>query len=64
MQIEFKCDAVVGGFSGGIVRVLMTIDTHPRSQQEVLMLNILRSRGELEQGAIYEMTLVKKGKAT
>ena len=61
MVIDFKCDAVIGGFPGGIVKVLMTSDEHPRVQPEVMLLNVLPARGEFQVGAVYELTLRKKG---
>lgn len=55
MQILAKCAASVG--FNGIVKVLMTVESIPPSQDEHLLLNLLKARGPLEQGKIYRITI-------
>jgi len=55
MKIRTRAEAVVG--FNGIVKVLLTVDSGPSSQDEHLLLNLLRSRGELISGRNYIVTI-------
>jgi hypothetical protein len=57
MRLEAKCSAVV--MNNGIVKLLLTVESAPSSQDEHLLCNLLRSRVEFEQGDIVEVTLRK-----
>lgn len=57
MQFKAQCSAQVGGFEGGIVKVLLTVASLPNSQDEHLLFNLLSSRGHFEQGKVYTVTI-------
>jgi hypothetical protein len=61
MQFKALCSAHVGGFDGGIVKVLLTIASHPNSQDEHLLCNLLKSRGPLVAGKTYRITIEEEG---
>jgi hypothetical protein len=54
---ETKCSAIVS--HNGTVRLLLTVESNPDSQDEHLLCNLLKSRIEFEQGDIVEVTLRK-----
>jgi hypothetical protein len=56
---EAKCSAVVA--HNGIVKVLLTVESAPQSQDEHLLLNLLKSRVDFDRDDIVEVTLRKKG---
>lgn len=64
MQFKAQCSANVGGFEGGIVKVLLTIASHPNSQDEHLLCNLLSARGPFEPGKIYRITIEEEGTAS
>jgi hypothetical protein len=57
MPFKAKCSAVVP--FDGIVRVLLTVESSPDSQDEHLLCNLLKSRIDFEQGDVIEVTLKK-----
>lgn len=57
MQFKAACRAVVG--FNGIVKVLLTIESKPESQDEHLLVNILKSRGELKQDKNYLISIME-----
>jgi hypothetical protein len=54
---EAKCSAVV--LNNGIVKLLLTVESEPNSQDEHMLCNLLRSRVEFERGDRVEVTLRK-----
>jgi hypothetical protein len=50
-----RCSAIVP--NNGIVKLLLTVTSEPNSQDEHLLLNLLKSRVEFEQDDIVEVTL-------
>jgi hypothetical protein len=59
MRFNATCSALVA--HNGIVKVLLTVNSHPNSQDEHLLCNLLKSRGELEQGKTYRITIEEEG---
>lgn len=59
MQFKAKCAASV--WHNGIVKVLLTVESVPSSQDEHLLLNLLKSRGPLERGKTYRITIEEEG---
>lgn len=57
MQFKATCSANVGGFDGGIVKVLLTVSSQPNSQDEHLLCNLLQARGQLVEGRTYRITI-------
>jgi hypothetical protein len=57
--LKARCDAVVA--HNGIMKVLLTMDSAPESQDEHLLLNLLKSRGELERDKTYKITIEEEG---
>jgi hypothetical protein len=57
MQFKAQCSANVGGFSGGIVKVLLTVTSQPNSQDEHILCNLLNARGPLIEGRTYLVTI-------
>jgi len=57
MRIKARCDASV--VMNGIVKVLLTVDSAPSSQDEHFLINLLRSRGELKAGKSYIITITE-----
>jgi hypothetical protein len=55
MQFLATCSAAVR--HNGIVKVLLTISSQPNSQDEHLLCNLLKSRGELKAGKTYRITI-------
>ena len=60
MRFEAKAAAIVA--FNGIVKVLLTVESEPSSQDEHLLCNLLRSRVDFEQGDTVEVTLKVKHK--
>jgi hypothetical protein len=62
MKFETKCGALVP--SGGIFKILLTVDSAPTTATEYVLLNLLKARVEFEEGDTVEVTLrvIKKGK--
>lgn len=58
LRFRARCDASVA--FNGISKVLLTVDSDPHSQDEHLLLNLLRSRGEIEQGKNYIITITEE----
>jgi hypothetical protein len=61
MQFIARCATAVR--HNGIVKVLLTVESDPNSQDEHILCNLLRSRGELEAGEIYDITIQKRPKS-
>jgi len=59
MEFTAKCSAVVG--FNGIVKLLLTVPSPPSSQDEHLLCNLLKSRGEFVAGKTYRITIVEEG---
>lgn len=59
MQFRATCAASV--WFNGIVKVLLTVESVPSSQDEHLLLNLLKSRGPLVQGKVYRITIEEDG---
>lgn len=55
-----KCSAVVA--HNGIVKLLLTVESSPQSQDEHMLCNLLKSRIDFEQGDIIEVTFRKSPK--
>jgi len=55
MQFEAKAAAVVP--HNGISKILLTVESAPNSQDEHILLNLLRSRGELKRDKTYRVTI-------
>lgn len=55
MQFLATCSVSVA--FDAIVKVLFTVNSHPDSQDEHLLCNLLRSRGELKAGKTYRITI-------
>jgi len=55
MQFVAKCAASVP--IDGIVKVLLTVESEPSSQDEHMLMNLLKSRGELKEGKTYRITI-------
>lgn len=55
MQFVAQCSAAVR--HNGIIKVLLTVTSQPNSQDEHLLCNLLRSRGELKAGKNYKITI-------
>jgi hypothetical protein len=55
MKLEAVCSAVVA--HNGIAKVLLTVESAPSSQDEHLLLNLLKSRGAFKQGKSYQITI-------
>jgi hypothetical protein len=58
MQFNAKAAAVV--CHNGIDKILLTVESAPSSQDEHLLLNLLRSRGELKEGTTYCVTIEER----
>jgi hypothetical protein len=58
VTFEAKCSAVVP--HNGIVKLLLTVESEPNSQDEHLLCNLLKSRVNFKQGDIVEVTLKRK----
>jgi hypothetical protein len=52
-----KCSAIVA--HNGIVKILLTVESAPSSQDEHLLCNLLKSRIDFDQGDSVEITLRK-----
>jgi hypothetical protein len=57
MTFESKCKSLTR--NNGIVRVHLTVESTPSSQDEELLCNLLRSRVDFEQGDTVEITIRK-----
>jgi hypothetical protein len=57
-MFEARCQAVVR--FNGIVKILLTVESHPNQHDEHVLLNLLRGRVDFEQGDIVEITIKKK----
>ena len=57
---DAKCSAVVA--HNGIVKLLLTVESEPSSQDEHLLCNLLKTRVDFETGDIVEVTLRVKRK--
>jgi hypothetical protein len=57
---EARCSAVVT--HNGIVKLLLTVESSPGSQDEHMLFNLLKSRIDFEQGDIVEVTFRKSPK--
>jgi hypothetical protein len=55
MQFEAKCGSVVA--SNGIFKILLTVFSSPSDTTEYMLLNLLKSRVEFEEGDTVEVTL-------
>jgi len=55
ITLKARCDAVVA--HNGIMKALLTVDSAPESQDEHLLLNLLKSRGELKRGKTYKISI-------
>ena len=60
MKVRATCSAAVG--SNGIVKLLLTVDSTPPSQDEHLLCNLLKSRVNFAQGDTVEITIRKISK--
>ena len=57
MPFETKAAAIVA--FNGIVKVLLTVESDPASQDEHILCNLLKSRVDFEQGDLVEVTIRK-----
>ena len=57
MKFEAKCSALVP--HNGIVKVLLTVESSPNSQDEHLLCNLLKARVDFKQGDTIEITIKK-----
>jgi hypothetical protein len=57
MPFAAKCSAIVA--HNGIVKVLLTVESAPNSQDEHLLCNLLKSRVNFEQDDTVEITFRK-----
>ena len=57
MSITFEAKAAAVVPHNGISKILLTVESGPSSQDEYLLLNLLRSRGELRDGKTYRITI-------
>ena len=62
MILTAKCTACVA--RNGIVMVLFAIEPNPDQTTEHLLGNLLKSRGELREGATYRITIEEEGDST
>jgi hypothetical protein len=55
MQFKAVCQAAVP--IGGLVKILLSVDTKPNAPTEHLLCNLLKSRGDLVAGKTYCITI-------
>ena len=60
MQFKAKCSKPFSD-GAGIAKALLTVSSHPNSQDEHLLCNLLKSRGELTAGKTYRITIEEEG---
>jgi hypothetical protein len=58
MLLLGECSQSTG--NNGILKVLLTIKSSPSSHDEYVLLNILRSRGDLKEGKEYHIAIWEK----
>jgi hypothetical protein len=58
MLLLGECSEAKG--NNGILKVLLTIKSHPSSIDEYVLLNVLKSRGELKAGKEYHIAIWEK----
>lgn len=59
--MKFVARAAVMVSNNGIARTMLTVESEPRSQDEHLLLNLLKARGELKTGKTYRITIEEEG---
>jgi hypothetical protein len=57
MQFKATCTAQASGFEGGMIKALLSVTSFPNSPTEHLLVNLLKSRGTLELGKTYRITI-------
>jgi hypothetical protein len=57
MSFDAKCSSLIR--NNGIVKLMLTVESAPSSQDEYLLCNLLRSRVDFEPGDTVEITIRK-----
>jgi len=59
ITFEAKCSAIVA--FNGLVKLLLTVESDPKSMDEHLLCNLLKDRVDFKHGDIVEVRIRKKG---